>query len=61
MPDADAEMAFLRQAFAARESLCHRLPQNGSGDTSELQIGDSLVMLGQAGGSIEPRPAAIYL
>ena len=28
---------------------------------AELQIGDSLVMLGQAGGAFEPRAAAIYL
>jgi uncharacterized glyoxalase superfamily protein PhnB/uncharacterized protein YndB with AHSA1/START domain len=58
--DADAEMAFLSKAFAARETVCHR----GEGNSvmhAELQIGDSLVMLGQAGGVFEPRAAAIFL
>jgi PhnB protein len=60
VPDADAELAFLAKAFAARETLCHRCP-DGTVQHAELQIGDSLVMVGQAGGSIDPRPAAIYL
>jgi len=58
--DADTEMAFLSNAFAARETLCHRHP-DGMVQHAELQIGDSLVMVGQAGGPIEPRSAAIYL
>jgi len=58
--DADAEIAFLSKAFAAREMQCHRA-EGGSVMHAELQIGDSLVMLGQAGGAFEPRPAAIHL
>lgn len=58
--DADAELAFLSQAFAGREMQCHR-GEGGAVMHAEVQIGDSLVMLGQAGGAIEPRPAAIYL
>jgi uncharacterized glyoxalase superfamily protein PhnB/uncharacterized protein YndB with AHSA1/START domain len=58
--DADAEMAFLVQAFGAREMQCHRAA-GGPVMHAELQIGDSLVMLGQAGGAVEPRPAAIHL
>ena len=52
--DADAEIAFLSKAFAARETQCHRA-EGGSVMHAELQIGDSLVMLGQAGGAFEPR------
>ena len=58
--DADAEIAFLTQAFAARETACHR-GEDGSVMHAELQIGDSLIMLAQAGGAFEPRPAAIFL
>jgi uncharacterized glyoxalase superfamily protein PhnB/uncharacterized protein YndB with AHSA1/START domain len=60
VPDADAEMAFLAKAFAARETLCHR-DEGGTVQHAELQVGDSLVMVGQAGGAFEPRSAAIYL
>jgi uncharacterized protein YndB with AHSA1/START domain/uncharacterized glyoxalase superfamily protein PhnB len=58
--DADAEIVFLSKAFAARETLCHR-DESGEVRHAELQIGNSLVMLGQAGGTIAPRAAAIYL
>jgi len=58
--DADAEIRFLSKAFAAREMQCDR-DEGGGVMHAELQIGDSLVMLGQAGGAFEPRPAAIYL
>jgi uncharacterized glyoxalase superfamily protein PhnB len=58
--DADAELAFLASAFGGRETSCHRNPDNTVAH-AEVQIGDSLVMLGQAGGAFPPRSAALYL
>jgi uncharacterized glyoxalase superfamily protein PhnB len=60
VPDADAEIGFLKAAFGATESSCQR----GADKTvthAEVIIGDSLVMLGQAGGPWKPLTAAIYL
>ena len=58
--DADAELAFLKAAFGATELNCQRNPDN-TVMHAEIAIGDSLVMLGQAGGSWKPHPAALYL
>jgi PhnB protein len=60
VPDADAELAFLKAAFGATEVVCHRNP-DGSVMHAELAIGDSLIMLGQAGGQWVPLTAALYL
>jgi uncharacterized glyoxalase superfamily protein PhnB len=58
--DADAELAFLKAAFGGTEINCQRNPDNRVMH-AEIQIGDSLVMLGQAGGRWTPRTAALYL
>ena len=60
VPDADAEMHFLTDAFGATEVSCQR---NGDGTVmhAELKIGDSLVMLGQASAQWKALPAALYL
>ena len=60
VPDADAEMHFLTTAFGATEVSCQR---NGDGTVmhAELQVGDSLVMLGQACGEWKALSAALYL
>jgi PhnB protein len=60
VPDADAEMHFLRAAFGATETSCQR---NSDGNVmhAELQVGDSLVMLGQAGGEWKASSAALYV
>jgi len=58
--DADTELAFLKAAFGATEVDCRRNPDNRVMH-AEMKIGDSLVMLGQAGGRWPPRPAALYL
>ena len=58
--DADAELAFLKEAFGGAELECQR-NEDGSVMHAEIQIGDSLVMLGQAGGQWQPRAAALYL
>jgi uncharacterized glyoxalase superfamily protein PhnB len=60
VPDADAELAFLKAAFGATEANCQRHPDN-TVMHAEVKIGDSLVMLGQAGGPWKARSAALYL
>jgi PhnB protein len=60
VPDADAELAFLKAAFGGTEAECHRNPDN-TVMHAEVRIGDSLVMLGQAGGPWTPRAAALHL
>ena len=60
VPDADAELAFLKAAFGATEANCQRRPDN-TVMHAEVKIGDSLVMLGQAGGPWKARSAALYL
>ena len=60
VPDADAELRFLAAAFAAREQLCQRNP-DGSVMHAEVLIGDSLIMLGQAGENWKALPAALYV
>jgi PhnB protein len=58
--DADTEFAFLKAAFGGAEVNCQRNPDN-TVMHAEIMIGDSLVMLGQAGEQWKPRPAALYL
>ena len=60
VPDADAELVFLETAFGGVETSCQRNP-DGTVTHAEITIGDSLVMLGEAGGPWKPRPAALYL
>ena len=58
--DADAELSFLAAAFGGTEVSCQRKPDH-TVVHAEVQIGDSLVMVGQAGGPWKPREAAFYL
>ena len=58
--DADAELAFLKAAFAGIETGCQRNADN-TVMHAEVKIGDSLVMLGQAGPQWPPLSAALYL
>jgi PhnB protein len=60
VPDADAELTFLAAAFGATESSSHR-NENGKVMHAEVRIGDSLVMLGQAGAQWKALEAALYL
>jgi PhnB protein len=60
VPDADAELKFLVAAFGATESSCARNEDN-TVMHAELNIGDSLIMLGQAGGQWKALNAALYL
>jgi PhnB protein len=58
--DADAELKFLVAAFGATEQSCHRNEQN-SVMHAEIKIGDSLIMLGQAGEQFKASSASLYL
>lgn len=60
VPDADAELTFLKTAFGAVEVNCQRNPDHSVAH-AEITIGDSLVMLGQASEQWKPRSAALYL
>ncbi|MDE3166621.1 MAG: VOC family protein [Acidobacteriota bacterium] len=58
--DGDAELKFLREAFGGVEQVCHRTPE-GAVMHAEVRVGDSLIMLGQAGGTSKALPAALYV
>jgi uncharacterized glyoxalase superfamily protein PhnB len=60
VPDANAELSFVTAVFGAVEALCHRDEKNAVMH-AEIKIGDSLVMLGQAGDQMKALPAALYL
>lgn len=51
---------FLKEAFGADETF--RMPQPGGTIAhAEVRIGDSIVMMGEAGGEFGPMPAMIHL
>jgi hypothetical protein len=58
--DADAEMKFLKRAFGATETLCHRNADQ-TVKHAEMQVGNSLIMLGQSGEAWKALNAALYL
>ena len=58
VPDAAAEVEFLKRAFGAAEMHLMRGP-DGSIGHGELRIGDSVVMIGQARGEWRPMPCMI--
>src|SRR5687768_11537715 len=60
VPDADAELTFLKTAFGGIETLCHRSDDN-TVMHAEVEVGNSLVMVGQAGAQWKPLTAALYL
>jgi PhnB protein len=51
---------FMKQVFAAEE-LSRMARPDGTIMHAEVQIGDSRVMLGQAGGGTEPMPGMLHL
>lgn len=60
VPGAAKLIEFMKQAFGAKET--ERMPQpDGTIMHAEVRIGDSVVMLADAGGQFKPRPAAIHL
>ncbi len=51
---------FLQQAFDAEETQRMALP-DGTISHAEVRIGDSVVMMGEAGGDFKPMPAMFHL
>jgi PhnB protein len=51
---------FMQRAFHAQAIHKQELP-NGVVVHAQVRIGDSMVMLGQAGGEMGPMPAMLYL
>jgi uncharacterized glyoxalase superfamily protein PhnB len=60
IPDADAELTFLTTAFGGKEISCARNADN-TVMHAEIEIGNSLVMLGQAGDQWKALSASLYL
>jgi PhnB protein len=58
--DAAAELTFLKTAFGATEVQCER-NADGTVMHAEMMVGDTLIMVGQAGGQWPTKPAALYL
>jgi PhnB protein len=58
--DARKQIAFLKQAFGAEERHSSVGP-DGNIIHAEVKLGDSVVMIGQAGGPWKPRPCTVYL
>ena len=60
VPDADAEIKFLENAFGATGKVCERRP-DGTVMHAEIRIGDSLVMIGQAGEQWKAIGSSLYV
>ncbi len=58
--DASGLLDFIKKAFAAKEHYVMRGP-GGTIAHADLVVGDSDIMLGQAGGEWAPMPAQLYL
>ncbi len=60
VPDADAEIRFLKAAFGATEASCQRNADQ-TVMHAEMHVGNSLVMLGQAGPEWKALNGALYV
>ncbi len=60
VPEADAFISFMREAFGARERMRFDNP-DGRIMHAEVEIGDSVLMLGEATDEFQARPANIHL
>ena len=60
VPDADWELDFLKVAFEAKQKSCQR-NDDGTIMHAEIEVGNSLLMLGQAGENWKALSAALYL
>ena len=60
VPDGEGMLRFLQDVFAAK--LAERFNcADGTLKHAELQVGDSKIMVGQAGGKFTPRPQTLYV
>jgi uncharacterized glyoxalase superfamily protein PhnB len=60
VPNAEQELAFVKDVFSAIEMHVSRDPQGRIGHAS-VKIGDSVIMMGQSSEQWPATPAAIYL
>lgn len=60
VPDADWELTFLRAAFGAKETSCQR-NDDKTVMHAEVEVGNSLLMMGQSGENWKPLSAALYV
>jgi uncharacterized glyoxalase superfamily protein PhnB len=60
VPDADAELRFLVDAFGATEQMCQRNESNKVMH-AEIRIGDSLIMVGQENEQWKALSGSLYL
>ena len=60
VPDADSELKLLEDAFGGGVQMCERTTNNKVMH-AEVRIGNSLIMLGQAGAEWKALNAALYL
>jgi uncharacterized glyoxalase superfamily protein PhnB len=60
VPDADGEIRFLKAAFGATETSCQRNADQ-TVMHAELQVGSSLIMLGQASAAWKALNASLYV
>lgn len=60
VPDVPRLIDFLKQAFDAKEIYRSQTPE-GIVNHAQVQIGDSMVMTGQARDAWKPMPAMLYL
>jgi len=60
VPDAEKELAFVKEVFGAKEMHVSRDP-GGRIAHAQVKIGDSIVMMAQAIEQWPPLPAAIYI
>lgn len=58
--DADSEIRFLKTVFGATEARCQRNPDQ-TVMHAEINVGSSLIMLGQAGREWKALAAALYV
>lgn len=60
VPDAEAILRFLQDVFGAKLMERFNNP-DGTLKHGELQLGDSRIMIGQAGKEFPPRPQTLYV
>jgi PhnB protein len=54
-------LEFLKQAFDAQETLSPMLRSDGRVGHAEVKIGDSIIMMGEPMGDMQPMPGSLYL
>jgi PhnB protein len=61
VPGVTTLLDFLKQAFDAQEILSPMLRSDGGVGHAEVKIGDSIIMMGEPMGDMQPMPCSLYL